>query len=143
MSLVADDFVVPLSFDGPGFRLEPLGPQHNERDHDAWMSSIDHIRETPGFPDGTWPSPMTLESNRADLVRHAKDFENRSGFTYSMLDGDDVIGCVYIYPSPTADAAVSSWVRASRAEMDAVAWQAISTWLETDWPFTTIDYAAR
>ena len=26
MSLVADDFVVPLSFDGPGFRLEPLGP---------------------------------------------------------------------------------------------------------------------
>ena len=29
MSLVADDFVVPLAFDGPGFRLEPLGSQHN------------------------------------------------------------------------------------------------------------------
>ena len=50
MSFVADDFVVPVSFDGPGFRMEPLGPEHNERDHDAWMSSIDHIWKTPDFP---------------------------------------------------------------------------------------------
>jgi len=143
VSFVADDFVVPLRFDGLNFRMEPLGPLHNERDHEAWMSSIDHIWATPGFPDGTWPTAMRLEANRADLVRHANDFENRSGFTYSILDGDDVIGCVYIYPSPTADAAVSSWVRASRAEMDVVTWEAISSWLETDWPFTIIEYGAR
>ncbi len=143
MSLVADDFVVPLSFEGPSFRMEPLGPQHNERDHDAWMSSIDHIRETPDFPNGAWPTAMTLESNLADLVRHANDFENRSGFTYSILDGDDVIGCLYIYPSRTADASVSSWVRASRSEMDILTWRAISTWLDSDWPFTTIEYGAR
>ncbi len=142
-SLVPDDFVVPLGLDGPGFHLEPLGPQHNERDHEAWMSSVGHIRETPDFPDGTWPTPMTLESNLADLVQHAKDFEDRSGFTYSILDGDDVIGCVYIYPSRTNDASVSSWVRASRADMDVVTWQSISTWLETDWPFTNIEYGAR
>jgi len=143
MSLVADGFVVPLSLDCPGFRLEPLGPEHNERDHDAWMSSIDHIRATPDFPDGSWPTAMTLESNLADLVRHAKDFENRSGFTYSILDGDHVIGCVYIYPSTMHDAAVSSWVRASRGEMDIVTSQAISAWLETHWPFTTVEYGAR
>ncbi len=143
MIFVPDDFVVPLSLDGPGFRMEPLGPQHNERDHDAWMSSIDHIWETPGFPDGSWPTAMSPESNLADLVRHAKDFEDRVGFTYSILDADEVIGCVYIYPSPTADAAVSSWVRASRADMDVVTWQAISTWLETDWLFTTVEYGAR
>ncbi|HUS42621.1 MAG TPA: hypothetical protein VMY16_08135 [Ilumatobacteraceae bacterium] len=143
MSFVAADFVVPLGFDGPGFRLDPLGPHHNERDHEAWMSSLDHIRATPDFPDGTWPTPMTLEANLADLVRHATDFEARSGFTYSILDGDDVIGCVYIYPSQTADASVSSWVRASRAEMDVVTWQAISAWLETDWPFTDIEYGTR
>ena len=143
MIFVPDDFVVPLSLDGPGFRMEPLGPQHNERDHDAWMSSIDHIWETPDFPDGSWPTAMSPESNLADLVRHAKDFEDRVGFTYSILDADEVIGCVYIYRSPTADAAVSSWVRASRADMDVVTWQAISTWLETDWPFTTVEYGAR
>jgi len=143
MSFVPDDFVVPLTFDGPGFRMEPLGPQHNERDHEAWMSSIDHIWGTPDFPDGTWPTAMSLEANREDLVRHAKHFEDRVGFTYSILDADEIIGCLYIYPSDTADADVSSWVRVSRAEMDVVIWRAISDWLETDWPFETVDYGAR
>lgn len=41
---VPDDFVVPRGRVGRGFRLEPLGPQHNDADHRAWMSSIDHIR---------------------------------------------------------------------------------------------------
>lgn len=117
MSFVPDDFVVPLGLVGPGFRLEPLGPQHNERDHDAWMSSLDHIRSTPGFPDGSWPAPMTLESNLADLVRHAQDFADRRGFTYSILDGDHVIGCLYIYPrrrptprsAPGSGRAARSW----------------------------------
>ena len=27
------------------------------------MSSIEHIRATPGFPDGNWPEPMPLERN--------------------------------------------------------------------------------
>jgi hypothetical protein len=35
---------------GVGLRLEPLGPQHNQSDHAAWMSSIEHIRSTPGYP---------------------------------------------------------------------------------------------
>jgi hypothetical protein len=140
MSFVPEDFVVPPGFEGPGFRLEPLGPQHNERDHEAWMSSIDHIRNTPDFPNGSWPTAMSLESNLDDLVRHADDFANRTGFTYSILDGDEVIGCLYIYPSETADADVSSWVRESRAEMDVVTRRAISGWLETDWPFATVEY---
>ena len=143
---VPADFDVPVSFEAPGFRLEPLGPEHNVRDHDAWMSSIDHIRATPGFgPRRRWPQPMDLEANRADLVGHANDFENREGFTYSILDGDDVIGCVYIYPSKNTghDAAVSSWVRESRAEMDAVVYRSLSRWLDEAWPFEHPDYAPR
>ncbi|NNE94733.1 MAG: nuclear transport factor 2 family protein [Acidimicrobiales bacterium] len=140
---VPADFQVPTALDGPGFRLEPLGPEHNERDHEAWMSSIDHIWSTPDFPNGTWPTAMSLESNLADLERHALDFASRKGFTYSVLDGDDVVGCVYIYPAETADADVSSWVRANRAELDIELWQAVSEWLETDWPFTRVNYGAR
>jgi hypothetical protein len=140
-------FEVPRSLEGPGFRLEPLGPEHNERDHEAWMSSIDHIRSTPGADkwDGEWPLPMSLEQNLDDLVMHAEDFESRSGFTYSILDGDEVIGCVYIYPSkrPGHDAEVTSWVRASRAEMDAPVWRRLSEWIERDWPFDNPSYAER
>lgn len=88
---------------------------------------------------------MSLRRNREDLVGHAKDFDDRTGFTYSILDGDDVIGCVYIYPSRRSghDAEVRSWVRENRAEMDAVVWRALSEWVETAWPFSNPHYAAR
>lgn len=149
---VPDDFEVPSGLSCPGMRLEPLGPEHNERDHEAWSSSIDHIRDTPGFRvsdtdddgDTPWPRPMSLEENLADLQRHAADFVARRGFTYSVLDPDtdEVIGCVYIYPSKDeeVDARVESWVRASRAELDMALWHAVSDWLDADWPFSRVDY---
>ena len=117
-----EDFEVPLELATDRFRLEPLGPEHNERDREAWMSSIAHIRATPGFPDGKWPTEMSAAQNLADLVRHAGDFAARTGFTYSVLDGDEVIGCVYLYPAHDGDHDVeaSSLVRASRAELDVV-----------------------
>jgi len=128
--------------------LEPLAFVHNERDHAAWSSSIAHIRATPGFSDRSWPRPMTLEGNLADIEAHARDFRDRTGFTYAVLDPADreVVGCVYIYPDPegTSDAVVRSWVRQSRAELDVPLWQAVSRWLASDaWPFERVTYAPR
>ena len=144
---VPEGFVPPEGPAMAGFVLEPLGPQHNESDHDAWTSSIEHIRATPGYPDGDWPHPMTLEQNRGDLERHQRDFEQRKGFTYTVLDpgSRSVIGCVYIYPSKkeAVDAEVHSWVRASVADLDLPLWRAVSTWLDSQWPFESIEYAAR
>ena len=142
---VPDDFVVPTVLRNPGFRLEPLGPQHNEADHRAWMSSIEHIRATPGFPDGRWPpvGGMSLAENLRDLQRHADDFDRRVGFTYTVLDDRDrVVGCVYIYPSrsDTGVAEVQSWVSADRAELDPLLHDAVANWLASDWPLTDIRY---
>jgi hypothetical protein len=100
-----DEFVPPdyqLGLETSEFVLEPLGPEHNEVDYEAWTSSIEHISQTPGFRDGSWPREMTRDENRADLERHANDFRMRTGFTYTVLDpaSRDVIGCVYIYPLP-------------------------------------------
>ena len=144
---------VPASFDVPTrleteqFLLEPLGPQHNDSDYAAWSSSKEHIHRTPGWEDSSWPDERDADANRRDLERHAGDFRNRRGFTYTVLDRAerDVIGCVYIYPVPDADsdARVLSWVRADRAELDAALWRAVSEWIAADWPFATVDYAAR
>ncbi len=141
---VPEDFQVPLGVEVPGMRLEPLAPRHNEIDHEAWMSSIEHIHATPGFDDGDdpWPVPMTIEENLADLEGHEADFQARRGFTYAVMDpvtGEE-IGCVYIYPSQDHDARVQSWVRVSRAELDAPLWQAVSDWLARDWPFGRVGY---
>jgi hypothetical protein len=146
-AFVPPDFTVPLSLDGDGFRLEPLGPEHNDRDHAAWMSSIDHIRSTPGFddPEPDWPVVMSLEQNLEDLEMHARHFAERVGFTYSVLDDDEIIGCVYIYPArqPGFDAEVRSWVTERRSELDVAVWRAVSAWLETEWPFDRPFYAPR
>src|SRR5512146_792068 len=125
---VPADFGVPNGLQTALFRLEPLGPEHNERDHAAWSASIDHIRATPGFG-GRWPYEMSLADNLRDLQGHARDFAARVGFTYTVLEaaGGDVVGCVYIYPAQDGvhDARVTSWVRADRAELDLPLWHAV------------------
>jgi hypothetical protein len=152
---VSDAAFVPADFDPPRelalpeFHLVPLGVQHNAADHAAWMASIAHIRATPGFAGHDWPplEGMGLAANRADLDRHARDFVERTGFTYTVLapGTEDVIGCVYIYPAKDdeQDAQVRSWVRADVAELDAPLHAAVTRWLAERWPFERVRYADR
>ena len=154
-AFVPDEFAVPRELVTADFRLEPLGPQHNAADYDAWTSSMAHIRATPGFARWKWPREMTPEENLGDLRRHAADFAARTGFTYTVLDpGGRVVGCVYIYPAkdeegaPAGEAApgvadVHSWVRADRAELDVPLYAAVSAWLADIWPFAEVRYAPR
>jgi RimJ/RimL family protein N-acetyltransferase len=147
VTFVPDDFHVPLRLDAQEFVLEPLGPEHNESDYAAWSSSREHIHATRGWTESKWPDDRDADANLRDLERHAADFRERTGFTYTVLDppSGEVIGCVYIYPSKDGphDAKVLSWVRADRAELDVKLWRAVSEWLERDWPFANADYAPR
>lgn len=146
------NFAVPDGLIAGELRLEPLGPQHNAADYAAWTASVDHIRATPGFAGSSWPHEMSVAENFGDLQRHARDFAERRGFTYSVLSTQDgeVIGCVYIYPRGRGDAAgggthavVRSWVRADRAALDGILYHVVVEWLERHWPFDSIEYAPR
>lgn len=146
--LVPDDFTVPAGLRTEAFVMEPLDVRHNVSDYAAWTSSIDHIRATPGFAGGKWPDPsMSLPENGADLAGHARDFADRTGFTYTVLhpSSGEVIGCLYIYPSRRDgyDAHVQSWVRSDHAELDKRLHDAVRRWLAEAWPFRSPDYAAR
>ena len=142
VALVPDDFEVPLRFENPAFLLEPLGPEHNERDYDAWSSSIDHIHATPGFVGRRWPHPMSLEENLADLEMHRADFDARTAFAYTVLDPhtDDVIGCIYVDPdgARAGGVTVRSWVRVTYAGLDKQLREAVTDWLEHDWPLASV-----
>jgi hypothetical protein len=144
---VPPGFVVPLALTTERFTLEPLGPEHNESDYEAWSSSVEHIHKTPGWETSSWPDDRSLADNLGDLEGHADDFERRTGFTYTVLDPatGDVIGCLYIYPDKSGqhDARVRSWVRASRAELDEPLWRAVTDWLADEWPFERVEYAER
>jgi hypothetical protein len=148
-AFVPADFEPPTSLETERFRLEPLGPQHNESDHAAWTSSVEHIRTTPGYPDGGWPpvGGMSLAENLADLTRHAADFVARKGFTFTVLEPpvDEVIGCVYLYPSASSehDVEVQTWVTAARADLDEVLADAVAAWLSDAWPWERPDRHGR
>jgi len=142
MALVPEDFEVPVRFETESFVLEPLGPEHNERDYAAWSSSIEHIRATPGFAGRRWPHPMSLAENLADLEMHRAEFDARTAFAYTVLDPptDDVIGCVYVDPDGTQAGGVTvrSWVRVTHADLDDPLRGAVMDWLERDWPFASV-----
>jgi len=88
---------------------------------------------------------MSLTENAADLARHARDFADRTGFAYTVLDpaSRDVIGCIYFYPPlrDGYDVDVRSWVRADRAELDKPLYDLVGRWLAESWPFQKPDYA--
>jgi hypothetical protein len=144
-ALVGDTFAVPELLVAGDFRLELLGPQHNESDHAAWTSSIEHIQATPGF-DAGWPPAggMSLAENLADLKRHADHSARRLDFAYSVIETatGDVIGCVYFKPSRTAagEVVALSWVRADRASLDGPVTDAVGAWLRDVWPFPVVHY---
>ena len=102
-----------------------------------------------GFESWGWPpvEGMSLDANRSDLKRHARDFAERTGFTFTVLrpGTEEVIGCLYIYPAEDGggDAHVRSWVRADVAELDAPLRAAVSQWLGERWPFERAIYADR
>lgn len=125
-------FDVPRSVHFPSFRLEALGPEHNDRDHAAWTSSMEHIHATEGFEGHPWPMPMTLAENLADMEMHAREFDERTSFTWSILAPDDeVIGCVYLYPFDpprSGRGRFRCWVTAERAADDAVIRDRLEEW---------------
>jgi hypothetical protein len=147
VALVPDDFEVSLRFETQAFVLEPLGPEHNERDHEAWSSSIDHIQATLGFAGRRWPQPMSLGANLADLEAHRTDFDERTGFAYTVLDPqtDDVIGCVYVDPdgAQAGGVTVRSWVRVTHTDLDEPLREAVVDWLEREWPFASVSTSGQ
>lgn len=148
MRLVAEGFAPPEPIETDQFRLRLLGPEHNESDYAAWTSSIEFIRSLPGWQSSSWPAPMSPADNLRDCTSHRERAESGTDFAYTVLvpDRDEVIGCVYFKPTRpprTGVVDVRSWVTAAHADLDRPLHDAVRQWLVTDWPWPTVDYAAR
>jgi hypothetical protein len=141
-------FDVPRTFDTAEFRLRVLTVNDVVKDYDAVVSSADHLK-TKVFPGGSWPDGLTIEKNLIDLGWHQKEFENRTSFTYTVVDLQEarVLGCVYIYPSRRAgyDAVVYLWARQSELAggLEDRLHVAVKAWLAKDWPFKKVAFPGR
>ena len=99
---VAAEFKVPEQLETPEFRLRMLTVHDVVKDYDAVMSSVEHLSKV--WPGSGWPEGLTLEQNLIDLGWHQKEFQRRRSFAYTVVNlaETQVLGCVYINPTPQA-----------------------------------------
>jgi hypothetical protein len=142
MAWLPDDFRHPERVDLPtGHHLRPIRGSDTEIDYPAVMGSRERLWEIYGEAWG-WPPPtMTVEQDREDLERHAREIEAHESFNYALLDAAEerLLGCVYIDPAdePDADAVVSWWVvdDAVGTEVERALDAFVPRWLAAEWPF--------
>jgi hypothetical protein len=98
MSFIDDSFSPPRRIAFDRFVLDVLSPQYADVDYKAVTASADAIRYVFG-PDNDWPSAtISYEENERDLIRHAREFDDREAFAYVVLDatGKNYLGCLYL-----------------------------------------------
>jgi hypothetical protein len=131
------------------FVIRPIRADDAEDDYRAVMSSVERLKGVfgPGF--GEWPEGLTLEEDRAALEWHEAEFGKKTGFVYTVLsrNGDEIIGCIYIYPSRMAGytAEVIMWVTEKAAErgLDEALDHDVRFWIDDQWPFDSVIYPGR
>ena len=93
------------------FRLTML----TEADLDDDMAAIgESMGELEGIFGVPWPRGLTREADRADLVRHRREFAARHAFAWVIRDrAGAYLGCAYVRPSldRPASARVAHWMR--------------------------------
>lgn len=126
------------------FVTRPLLATDNEKDFEAWSSSIEALNGVFG-PESGWPSSdMTLEENAVDVAWHQKEHANNSSYAFTVMSTDNVrcLGCVYLSPARKLGYEVELfwWVRSdeSASGLDAVLGDAVQQWLKDDWPFRNV-----
>ena len=142
MAWLPDDFRHPERADLPtGHHLRPIRSSDTEIDYPAVMGSRERLWTIYGDAWGWPPATMTVEQDREDLERHAREIEAHESFNYALLDAAEerLLGCVYIDPSdePDADALVSWWVvdDAVGTEVERALDALVPRWLAEEWPF--------
>jgi hypothetical protein len=153
MAFESDSFRVPEELQTEEFLLRPLRESDAELDYYAVMESREFLRV---WEQSTWPADdFTLESNRADLVRHERQHAAGEAFTYTVMTPDETqcLGCVYIFPTTAPmysrpeiastdgeewsayEAAFYFWVRRSRLAdgLDRRLLEALGPWFAEAW----------
>ena len=118
-NFVSVDFVVPTSFEGEHFQLQVLGPDVNELDYEAVMSSKKNLRNIFAKND-RWPCDKMTEKNKC-------------------------IGCIYIEPCyrENFDAEVYFWIRDDNLYLESEFYRIVNKWIKDDWPFANTIWPGR
>jgi hypothetical protein len=147
-TFVPPDFEVPRQWRNEQFWLWSLTANDLDEDHAAVLESEPDLHAVFA-PAHRWPQAgISREQDRDDLLRHEREFGERSGFAYVIgsADGQHYLGCVYLYPTTRPfDVRAYFWLRTSQRtpEREAEVLRALRSWLTTAWPFQKVVFPGR
>lgn len=142
MPWLPDDFAHPLRAGlATGHHLRPMSDADTGIDFPAVMGSRERLWTVYGEAWGWPPASMTLEQDREDLARHAREIEAHESFLYGLFADDEaeLLGCVYVDPPEKAGdvgAEVSWWVvdRLVGSDVERELDRFVPRWLAEAWP---------
>ncbi len=146
--LVPDNFEVPETLETMNYRLRMLTVNDVLKDYLAVISSQEQLVNLFN-DDSPWPNGLTLEQNLIDLGWHQKEFQKRRSFAYTVvsLDDNEVLGCLYIYPSQNKEycADIFLWYKESYIgePKDEELLNNVKDWVNNEWPFKKVNYVGR
>ena len=141
--LVDSSFVVPERYAFDNVVVVKVDPAYAEADYVALMLARTQIRQDLGT---TWPEEsLTLAENKASLVNDLQAFQQRTNFTYHLLDNatGQVIGCLYLSQGGAEQYQATMYFWLIPAYYQSKAYQPIrqglQQWINTAWPLQAVD----
>src|SRR5579871_1195248 len=152
---------VPAELRTPDFLLRMLRATDVELDYDAVMASQEMLLVKSG---GRWPvAGFSLVDNLKDLQQHEQDHQERTSFTYTVMNPTETecLGCVYIRPLAKLleyvgarealatvgddEAEVRFWIRQDRLEtgLEARLFESLRAWFAHEWTFSRVVYCVN
>ena len=146
MLFYPEDAIVPEELRTEEFLLRPLRVSDVEIDYAAVMDSKDMLHI---MSQSSWPSDdFTVDMNRRDLERHEKEHDERTAFTYTVLDPTErtCLGCVYVNHLKEGPmkgdhvAMLRFWVRQTYLEgdLDRRLLESLIDWFRNEWAFSRV-----
>lgn len=150
---------IPESLEHQKFYFEVLHPKHVELDYQALMKSQDFLRR---WSISDWPEDdFKVEDNLLDLEWHFEEFQEKTAFTYTILNQDksQCLGCIYIRPIASLKSLsqkeldklvpfhffVSYWVitEIRNTHLEAQIFTMLLHWLLTTWQFGSVLFVSN
>ena len=131
-----------------GAHLRPIQGSDVEIDYPAVMGSRERLWKKYGQAWGWPPATMTVDQDRKDLERHAREINAYMSFNYAVLDEDEsrLPGCVYLDPpgaDESTDVTVSWWVTDDHVgtPLEHELEEFVPRWVTEAWPFSRPRFA--
>ncbi len=145
--LVPANFMAPMTFEGKGFKVEPLSHYNMIQEYAAIQKSGKSIAARLRKREADYVN-YPVQKEVIEVGWHMAERRRRHCFAYAVMssDHDSCLGVLYISPTKKKDydALVLMWTVPDAAKnLDTEVYEGLKRWVAEKWPFASVGYPGR